>query len=694
MNIADIAIINLDCEVLEIDGYDGPLTFGLASLPQKLDPLLSSAPTEELHSVGDEDEKRVRRIRYGQHPLPAQMDGFSEDLVSYIFSGLGTVSQFYGPLIEQAHDARCEESQSFREVAFMLLSFISCCSKHVKFASVEELDWSDTTMECISELSKIAYGTLEGDGNQQPRELVPTFLSGYHEGERPSGSAPSTNSYWMGSIFVYLTREKLSGPKLETTIHKAAIKGQDETDRSKFELLLFSVQEFVLANVTPEVVCPSECYKLWTNVGTEEVSSPTSPVDHDDEPKIRRWFALKPQDNFKALSRFFLLHNNSPNDLREFGISRELRIVNQHSNSLPILQTPDEDEVERELLLSEWNYREIKDGPSRRAPKRIKTEDNTVRCIPIIQAIDGKRPPNMLSVLVPWKLCGQSPPAKEAHEEAKPRFWNRRYHKIPRDCLRHELELESFPQSSISHKLENILQEDSWSHAIFYSEGLAMLYAQLLFITIGIGGSSHYVDWQDPTSSNHILQCSPGAHLQLASRKNRVYFIARFQPASEDTNESWEEAELEACNQAKKEYFRLAFRFWINNTKTNAHDFVILVAIGTRFRVLCVDHHPQLPKKNESLLDDTFDIETARVFWYHEPWKHCSKMKDDLSKAWSELRFKYFKARETPYDLKDAHDEPAIKEAMKWAARQAEQRGDEEDGNILMREWELYNNFV
>ncbi|KAF5724933.1 f-box domain-containing protein [Fusarium mundagurra] len=415
-------------------------------------------------------------------------------LVSRMFGILRIVSQVYNLVIAQACNASCEKDFLIRKVGYMVLSIASCDRKSFNLVDAEQLKLPYTAVDRMDKLTRIAYGILEGDGSQQPRELVPTLLSGYHDGRKSPGSAPSTTSYWMGSVFVYLTATKLSkltGSDVEKIVEEAVAKGREV--KPEFRMIVFSIWDFILVEVTPGTVAPSQHHTLWT-------SRPVSPADDNCEPEFRM-FLFEPHCNFAKLASFFL-HEDRSDDLTEFGISRKLRVVNQDNGALPSLPLPDKEDIEREGLLSVWNFEE---------------------------------------------------------------------------------------------------------------------------------GQTH------------------------------------FQPASEDTAEGWERAELEARRQAKKEYLRNADLCWTKNEKTDEQRIAILVVIGTKSKVLCVDKQPKLPARTEKPPES--EVNGSR---YYGPWKSCSNMQTDLCRAWTELTFGYANGREQLYDLKDAKDEGAIIKAMEWLVEQAE----------------------
>ncbi|CZR49907.1 uncharacterized protein FPRO_16112 [Fusarium proliferatum ET1] len=277
----------------------------------------------------------------------------------------------------------------------------------------------------------------------------------------------------------------------------------------------------------------------------------------------------------------------------------------------------------------------------------------------------------MLSVLVPWEVCRASPPAEENEKKrAKTQLWNKHHCGRLREMLKNELKSKKSKESRIRESLQTFLVKYDKYGVTLHAKAVAMLHAHLLYIPYGIGGSKDnqsYVENVDTTYPYHILEISIGAHLIVASRPELVYFIAHFQPASEDTAEGWERAELEARRQAKKEYLRNAYLCWTKNEKTDEQRIAILVVIGTKFKVLCVDKQPKLPARTEKPPESE-----VNESWYYDPWKSCSNMQTDLCRAWTELTFGYVNEREQPYDLKDAKDEGAIIKAMEWLVEQAE----------------------
>ncbi|KAG6990589.1 hypothetical protein FocnCong_v019954 [Fusarium oxysporum f. sp. conglutinans] len=394
--------IDLDHQSLVVEKSGGSWSFPLNTLPRELGKLQPTMRSEE-PPVGDEDEGTV--ASWGV-------------LVSRMFEVLRIVSQVYNLVIAQACNAGCEKGFLFRQVGYMVLSIASCDRKNFNLVDAEQLKLPYTAVDRMDKLTRIAYGILEGGGNQQPRELVPTLLSGYHDGRKSPGSAPSTTSYWMGSVFVYLTATKLSKlpePEVENIVKEAVAKGREV--KPEFRMIVFSIWDFILVEVTPETVAPSQCQTLWT-------SRPASPADDNGEPKFRM-FLFEPHRNFAKLACFFL-HKDRSDDLTGFGISRKLRVVNQDNGALSSLPLPGKEDIEREGLLTEWNLEEGQsDSWNRGLGKSKRRKINPVQHIPIILPINKERPPSMLSVLVPWGVCRGSPPAEENEKKrAKTQLWN------------------------------------------------------------------------------------------------------------------------------------------------------------------------------------------------------------------------------------------------------------------------------
>ncbi|KAI8416190.1 hypothetical protein FOFC_02499 [Fusarium oxysporum] len=379
--------IDLDHQSLVVEKSGGSWSFPLNTLPRELGKLQPTMRSEE-PPVGDEDEGTV--ASWGV-------------LVSRMFEVLRIVSQVYNLVIAQACNAGCEKGFLFRQVGYMVLSIASCDRKNFNLVDAEQLKLPYTAVDRMDKLTRIAYGILEGGGNQQPRELVPTLLSGYHDGRKSPGSAPSTTSYWMGSVFVYLTATKLSKlpePEVENIVKEAVAKGREV--KPEFRMIVFSIWDFILVEVTPETVAPSQCQTLWT-------SRPASPADDNGEPKFRM-FLFEPHRNFAKLACFFL-HKDRSDDLTGFGISRKLRVVNQDNGALSSLPLPGKEDIEREGLLTEWNLEEGQsDSWNRGLGKSKRRKINPVQHIPIILPINKERPPSMLSVLVPWGMTSRRAP--------------------------------------------------------------------------------------------------------------------------------------------------------------------------------------------------------------------------------------------------------------------------------------------
>ncbi|KAF5969334.1 hypothetical protein FCOIX_10932 [Fusarium coicis] len=640
--------IDFDHQTLVVEKPGGSWSFPLRSLPRELGELQTTMRSEE-PPVGDEDEGTV--ASWGA-------------LVSRMFQVLHIVSQVYNLVIAQACNVTCEKDFLFRQVGYMVLSIASCDRNNFNLVNAKQLQWPCTAVDRMDKLTRIAYGILEGDGSQQPWELVPTLLSGYHDGRKPPGSAPSTTSYWMGSVFVYLTATKLSkltGSDVDKIVKEAVAKGREA--KPEFRMIVFSIWDFILVEVAPKTVAPSQCHTLWT-------SRLASPADDNGEPEFRM-FSFKPDYNFAKLACFFL-HKDRSDDLTGFGISRKLRVVSQDNDALSSLPLPDKDDIEREGLLSEWDLEEGQsDSQNHGLGTSKRRKIDTVQHIPIILPINKERPPSMLSVLVPWELCRGSPAAEENEKKrAKTQLWNTHHCGRLREMLRDKLKSKKSKESRIRESLQTFLDKYDKYGVTLHAKAVAMLHAHLLYIPYGIGGSKgnqSYAENIDTTYPYHILEISIGAHLIVAFRHELVYFIAHFQPAFEDTAEGWERAELEARRQAKKEYLRNAYLCWTKDEKTDEQRIAILVVIGTKFKVLCVDKQPKLPTRTEKLPESE-----VNGSWYYDPWKSCSNMQTDLCRAWTELTFGYANGREQPYDLKDAEDEGAMIKAMEWLVQQAE----------------------
>ncbi|KAH7111406.1 hypothetical protein EDB81DRAFT_926221 [Dactylonectria macrodidyma] len=123
----------------------------------------------------------------------------------------------------------------------------SCSPDHVRLANAEGLGWPARAVECLEKLSDLKYGILGGDGDAQPRELVSTFLSDFHEANKAPGSAPSATSYWMGSVLVWLTRDVLSRSRFQAAIYAAVAEGRAVPGKREFRVVVFSIRHFVLA---------------------------------------------------------------------------------------------------------------------------------------------------------------------------------------------------------------------------------------------------------------------------------------------------------------------------------------------------------------------------------------------------------------------------------------------------------------
>lgn len=229
-------------------------------------------------------------------------------------------------------------------MSYLLLSMASCSPDHIRLANAEGLGWPTTADECLGELSIVKYGILGGDDEAQPRELVSTFLSDFHEANKAPGSAPSDTSYWMGSVLIWLTRDVLSRSRFEAAICAAVETGRAVPGKREFRVVVFSIRHFVLVRVTPGMVFHSKRYALWTRPVAAEMSYLDTQLSEQLEseqleseqheslfqrsttlensvnyggPGDSEWVSDNHQHGFEALARFFL-SASSPSESRPF----------------------------------------------------------------------------------------------------------------------------------------------------------------------------------------------------------------------------------------------------------------------------------------------------------------------------------------------------------------------------------------
>ncbi|TVY74168.1 hypothetical protein Focb16_v006128 [Fusarium oxysporum f. sp. cubense] len=276
-------VVDLDRELLDCDGV---CFFFLAQLPQTsihalfkpanrywlgLDTepkhpcittnVVSAPPHDNEEVIASKYRTLSPRLEVPLFPMATTMTA-SEALVSSMTQAFALVNQMYGRAITQARDTCFETDHLFREVSYLPLSMASCSPGRVRFANAEGLGWPTTAYKSLGHLSVAKYGILGGDGDAQPRELVSTFLSDFHEACKAPGSAPYATSYWMGPVFVWLTRDVLSRSRFEAAIYAAVTEGRAVPGKREFPVVVFSIRHFVLVRVTPTIVFHSKRYAL------------------------------------------------------------------------------------------------------------------------------------------------------------------------------------------------------------------------------------------------------------------------------------------------------------------------------------------------------------------------------------------------------------------------------------------------
>ncbi|KAH7304381.1 hypothetical protein B0I35DRAFT_445166 [Stachybotrys elegans] len=344
-------------------------------------------------------------------------------LKSLVTQAFDHVGKTYQHAITQARDECYESDPLFLEVSYMILSMASCSPDHLRVVNAEGLGWSTRVGECLRELSLVKYGILGGDGDARPRELVSTFLSDFHEAKKAPGSAPSATSYWMGPVFVSLTRNLLSRSRFKAAICVAVAEGR-AAGKGKFLGIVFSIRHFVMIRVTPNRVFHSKRHALWTKITIPKMIYHKTRLFHlarahensvnYGKPEDRDWVdrswvdSADSNDNvwverddhgsdkpgFEMLTRFFL-SAYSPSEspaLRApegLAMDREFTVVNKLQGELDLLQSPDPDEIERKGRFPQLN--------------RESVMDSRVRCIMVVRASSSSCTSSMLSVPVLWE---------------------------------------------------------------------------------------------------------------------------------------------------------------------------------------------------------------------------------------------------------------------------------------------------
>ncbi|KAF4943492.1 hypothetical protein FGADI_13382 [Fusarium gaditjirri] len=708
-----IVVVDLDRELLDCNGV---CFFFLAQLPQTsihallkpanlywlgldIEPKHPCITTDTVLAPPHDNEELIAskyrtlspRLKVPLFHMATAMTA-SQALVSSMTQAFALVSQMYGRAITQARDTCFETDYLFREVSYLLLSMASCSPDRVRLANAEWLEWPTTAHESLGHLSVAKYGILGDDGDAQPRELVSTFLSDFHEACKTPGSSPYTTSYWMGPVFVWLTRDLLSRSSFEAAIYAAVTEARAVPGKREFPVVVFSIRHFVLVRVTPTVVFHSKRFALWTEPATVDMLF--LDTEHVDFPFRRPdWVSDNCQRSFEELAHFFIStspHSEAFRELGKLAMDRELTIVNQLEGEPDLLQFPGQDEIEQRGLFSQLNRANVIDGQA--------------RCILVIRASCSSRTSSMLTVPVLWERWANPLPVKtdvvktdvqlplsDGFANAELEGFKREY--LYRLSTNKPIWRQAFEEAGINWELlEKVLSSLYERRIVSRARGLAVLYALIFFIPKGIGGcgvhQDSYFNNIDRTYRSQIPRQRLGAHLQIASRirpdasYRSVYFLALFKPVSEDTSEGWKRAESEAHAQAAVEYFRQAFQFWINNDAPLLH----------------VTNHPQIPTMEEVPPEASFNIEKARQWSYHKPsWRYCDAMKPYLDHARSELRFGDVevddisdddmpldtKARRPPLDTRTKEDRPAITAALSWARQLADLHGDQETEELV-----------
>ncbi|KAJ9130497.1 hypothetical protein NKR23_g12174 [Pleurostoma richardsiae] len=634
------------------------------------------------------------------------------DVISVLHKAYQVISETYAPEITQARDTSSETDVLFREVSYALLSIASCSPDRVRPVRVEQLG------QDANDLARWKYGIL-GVGSDEPRELVARFLSDYHEVPKTPGSAPPGTSYWLGPVLVHLERSLLSRESFQAAICAAVGEGRSQ-NRDHFQAVVFSIRHFVLIHVTPSYVSHSLRYPLWTRPVHAEISYVHT---HKRAEAVERhvnyggpddadWVAASLDGGFESLMRFFLNANSQAThtltgtastalSLAGFGLHRYLKIIRTHQNEPRLRQVLVGVEPAEVVL-----RRDQRAHPAgRKRKRRVGSASKQVHCMLVIQASSDASTPSLIPVPVLWKPWQDWHPVKVATdpsrgmaefgdpERLKYTYLQRRYD----PQWRRPFEAKGIDWA----QLDAVLDPPNGSAVIARPVTLAVLYALVFFIPLGIAGCGRYQEYYaeklGEVHRGQIPRQSLNSHLQMAGRilpepasRVSVYYVALFKPASEDTPAGWARAEAEGRKQAELEYFREAFALWMDEKDTAMHDLALFVVIGTKFKLFHVSDHPRIPTMKAVAL--SLDLKERRKRLYLEPWKDTNIPIQELR---CQLRFSEVPvmAREgsergahygdddgcdiAPFDVRETADRHAIEATLAWTRQLADARGDQ-----------------
>ncbi|KAK3364828.1 hypothetical protein B0T24DRAFT_712107 [Lasiosphaeria ovina] len=674
-----VYVLDLDRETL---AHNNICHFYLETLPDEpAHPCITSDEAPLPPPIVDEQSVATKYMALESGPLAEHMirllDPSAEALVSAMEKVYQLACDMYDAAITQALHSCSAESHLFRELGYLLLSVASCSPDQVRLAdadsddSVNALHLPNDTHGAIQKLSSFKYGILSG----RRRELVSSFLGGFHEDGKAPGCSPPDTSYWIGPV--------------------AAV-DSGRAEKQEFGAVVFSLRHFVLISVSPQGVEHSKRYYLMTRsshipspCGDDHVTCLEEHLDllnHGDRGD-RDWVAPKSCGGFRALAHFLLRTNFKYNHnrdvaLEDFALTRALELVDQSTEDPKLLQIVDEETIQRDKLFTglcrRWK------GPDR----------NHVRHVLVVRAGSKASTPSFMAVPVPWE------PTSSARQK-----------------LTTALELDSapeFPACTIpgrlkKHFLGKLKRYDScwrnslaragtnWDHldALLTSRdgplissyviSLAVLYGLVFFVPSGIVGCG-----VDPTiySSDlrkvhrgQLARQSLESHVQMAGRawtggreqrrRTSIYLVALYGPASDDSVTGWARAQKEARKQAELEYIREAFLLWIEGEDTAMHDLAVFVIVGTNLDLEDFGHEGPLerPWKGTSISakDMRAQLRLGPVDAMARRGQKRARDEDPDPE----------KMQPPPFDTRDKTDRRAIEAALTWTRTLAVSRGNQ-----------------
>jgi len=130
----------------------------------------------------------------------------------------------------------------FREASFLYLCLSSCSSALVRLASKVRVD-IDTVFATLNPITSAKDQT----------EFASSVFEGYHLEGKEHGSAPSSSSYWLLGVFVYLHRDLYCRENFHKAIVDAVEEGRAQ-GRKHFNSIVVSLTHVVLIRVTDDAV--------------------------------------------------------------------------------------------------------------------------------------------------------------------------------------------------------------------------------------------------------------------------------------------------------------------------------------------------------------------------------------------------------------------------------------------------------